>query len=170
MLFRSTVEFIETEPFDENIEGLILEMNNNYSLRIDVSYASPYHIVQLTPYGYLPGNELFVLKNDEPCKINDSMINYNILDDKDLRIIKTIGSKEISVIDIDKIWVDEDRKKIDNYRLKNNSKTLYRRIQKLVIGNFITEIKDKPNRYCLNNNQKYMLRLTKGIIIEEKIL
>ena len=155
---------------DKSIVGLIDELNKNYNLHIDVTFAAPYHAMELTPFGYLEGNRVTAMVDGELRSTGQKYMDYGRLKDTELEVINELMSsiKGYSVDDIDKRWVEEGRKpkkkirKDDGYSGKPDfTKTLHRTVNKLTAEGFITKKEGHPAKYYMDENQRFMYRLTK---------
>lgn len=114
------------------------EVNKDYSLHIDVTFAAPYHAMELTPFGYLEGNRVTAMVDGELKSTGQRYIDYSVLNDTELEVVEELmGGESYTVNEIDENWIKRKRKakktvKRDDYEGRPNfTKTLHRTVKKL---------------------------------------
>ena len=157
-------EVRETSSIMELING----WNREYELHIDVTFAAPYHAMELTPFGYLEGNRVTVMVNGELRSTEQRYIDFGRLNDTELEVIEELishGSRTVK--EIKEEWNKQKRKakkvmKRDGYEGKPNfTNTLYRTVNKLTANGYISKEDGRPAKFFLDNNQLFMYRLTR---------
>ncbi|MBE6518762.1 MAG: hypothetical protein E7Z70_04375 [Thermoplasmata archaeon] len=150
-----------------SIVGLIDGWNKEYDLHIDVTFAAPYHAMELTPFGYLEGNRVTAMVDGELRSTGQRYIDYSVLKDTELEVVQELMSEQrCTVNDIDEIWINRKRKakktvKRDEYEGKPDfTKTLHRTVNKLTKMDYISKEEGHPAKYYMNENQRFMYRLT----------
>lgn len=151
-----------------SIVGLIDGWNKEYNLHIDVTFARPYHAMELTPFGYLEGNRVTAMVDGELRSTEQRYINYSVLKDTEVEVIEELMSGEhYTVSQIDENWIKRKRKakkiiKRDNYEngKPNFTKTLHRTVKKMTEMGYISKEDGHPAKYYMDDNQKFMYRLT----------
>lgn len=151
-----------------SIVGLIDGLNREYELHIDVTFAAPYHAMELTPFGYLEGNRVTALVDGELRSTGQRYIDYGRLKDTELEVVEELLAKgSCTVHDIGDEWNRQKRKakktvKRDEYDGKPDfKKTLHRTVNKLSANGYISKDEGRPARYYMDSNQVFMYRLTK---------
>lgn len=161
----------EYEKINEttSIVGLVDEWNDKYDLHIDVTFATPYHAMELTPFGYLKNNRVTVLINGELKSTGQRYIDYSKFKDTELEVMEELMcGKHYTVNEIGEIWNKQNRKakktiKREGFDGKPDfTKTLHRIVNKLTDNGYICKEEGHPAKYYVDCNQKFMYRLTRN--------
>jgi len=142
------------------------ELNAECGLQIDVTFACPFHAMEITPYGYLPENRMTTLERGEMVEHRRTCLDYYVLNSKERKIVETIGKKSLTVKMIAEIWAVERKEMSSDFvHIPDERKIIHRVIKSLLTRGYVSSKKkeDDPyntDEYFLDENQQFMLGLT----------
>jgi hypothetical protein len=119
--------------------GLMNDLNAEYDLHIDVTFACPFHAMELTPYGYLPDNRVTTLEKGEIIEHKRIYLDYGVLKDKEWKIVETIIKESLTVKMIAERWATERRgRNTDFVHVPDERKTIHRVIKDLQSRGYVS--------------------------------
>lgn len=157
-----STEYKQVKQF-EPLTEFFYEQNKTSDLHFDVTFASPYHIMELTPFGYLSNNKVTVMGDEELIFMEHLYLDYGNLDDYEQETVDYIKDTEEgrTVKEISDDLTEMDRKKNSGgyARIPDHRKTINRNLKSLYERGYVDK-NGRPAKYYLNKNQQFMYKLT----------